>query len=283
MSNIFGRDAELASLRAAFNTSATRNKEGRYGGPQMVFIVAESGIGKSRLVQELYLQLASDKQWDPPESNYWPDAFGSIGDQILTNPNLDGHTPKGPPRFIWLGVRWTPVADRNPQLAQSILPDLLSKVNAHVNILERYGSVWSSAWSRALKKVHGDGINDVTDEIATKLIEITIQEIPFAGLVWKAAKGAKKLAEDRIEGIKSFDDIQREQAQSTAEEAVNVMRDLLHPKGAVPTILWFDDAQWIDDQTLQFLRNLWVEARKHGWPLFVVVTHWEREWRELER
>ena len=41
----------------------------------MAVVVAESGIGKSRLVQALYQQLTIDPAWDPPEVNYWPDAF----------------------------------------------------------------------------------------------------------------------------------------------------------------------------------------------------------------
>ena len=52
----------------------------------------------------------------------------------------------------------------------------------------------------------------------------------------------------------------------------------------VPTVLWLDDAQWIDEATVAFLRELLSKAkpgeRRRGWPLLVVATHWEREWNE---
>ena len=68
-------------------------------------VVAESGIGKSRIVQELYIRLTNDPQWDPPEVDYWPEAFGDGGVNLRAVPDMKGHVPKGPPRFAWLGAR----------------------------------------------------------------------------------------------------------------------------------------------------------------------------------
>ena len=74
--NFHGRTAELAQLRRLFEECAARDPAtGRFGGPRMAVVIAESGIGKSRLVQALYQQLTKDLLWDPPEVNYWPDAF----------------------------------------------------------------------------------------------------------------------------------------------------------------------------------------------------------------
>ena len=64
----FGREDELASLMSLFKAAATRGTDGRYGGPRMAFVLAESGVGKSRLVQELYIRLTEDPAWDPPET-----------------------------------------------------------------------------------------------------------------------------------------------------------------------------------------------------------------------
>ncbi|MFM7282142.1 MAG: hypothetical protein ACKO32_10225 [Planctomycetia bacterium] len=100
----------------------------------MAVIVAETGYGKSRLVQELYLRLTSDPQWDPPESDYWPDAFRAAGTQLRVNPDLGGHAPKGPPRFMWLGVR---NADLLP-----VLPNLKSELSIHLRIVERHREGW---------------------------------------------------------------------------------------------------------------------------------------------
>jgi len=76
----YGRAKELAQLRAACEQVAARDRSGKSTGPSMVFVVAETGYGKSRLVQELYLQLTEDERWDPAAHDYWPPAFGSAAD-----------------------------------------------------------------------------------------------------------------------------------------------------------------------------------------------------------
>ena len=65
-----GREKEFAWLRGMFDAVATKGADGKFTGPRMAVIVAESGIGKSRLVQELYIRLTNDPQWDPPEVDY---------------------------------------------------------------------------------------------------------------------------------------------------------------------------------------------------------------------
>jgi hypothetical protein len=140
-STFYGRAAELAWLRRQFDLVAARGEDGLCSGPRMAVVVAETGYGKSRLVQELYLQLTSDPLWDPAESDYWPDAFRGAGSQLRVNPDMAGHAPKGPPRFMWLGVRWQPPDDRNSDL-RPVLPDLKSELSIHLRIVERHREVW---------------------------------------------------------------------------------------------------------------------------------------------
>jgi len=70
MTDFFGRTEELAWLRRLWDECTTRDPgTGRFsGGPRMAFIIAESGIGKSRLVQAPYQQLTTDAQLDPPSA-----------------------------------------------------------------------------------------------------------------------------------------------------------------------------------------------------------------------
>ena len=138
----YGRAKELAWLRSQFDAVAARGADGKFAGPRMAFIVAESGIGKSRLVQELYLRLTNDPQWDPPEVNYWPDAFREVGAQLRTVPDMRGHVPAGPPRFAWLGARWQPTDVRNVSERRSVLPEIRSSVTTHAEVLKSHGSAW---------------------------------------------------------------------------------------------------------------------------------------------
>ncbi|MSR42319.1 MAG: ATP-binding protein, partial [Phycisphaerales bacterium] len=271
----YGRETEIAWLRGMFESCAARNADGKFiGGPRMAFVIAESGIGKSRLVQELYIRLTNDPQWDPPEVDYWPEAFGDGGVNLREVPDMKGHVPKGPPRFAWLGARWRSTEEHNALARRSVLPSLRSSVMVHAEILKSHGSAWDDATARIVNSVKRDGVGETVSAIAD------LSSVPFVGLLMKLAKGTKDLVQDRMAGPRNFEQVEAEELKSEVDEVLDCMRLLLHNKSAVPTVLWLDDAQWIDAETMKFVERLWKEAERNLWPLLIVVTHWEREWRE---
>ena len=280
-----GRAEELAWLRGLWDACTTRDAwTGRYaGGPRIAVVVAESGIGKSRLVQALYQQLTIDSAWDPPEVNYWPDAFQTPGDSMRVNPDPHGHEPKGPPRFLWLGLRWQTPDVRNIEERTCRLPEARDALRAHVAIADRYRTTWEHARANAARAVRTDGAGETFGQVADAVGSNF--GIPFGGLLLKLAHGAVSLVADRTKGERQLSGEQESQQQDAAEEFVSDLREVFGGPGSagrvLPTVLWLDDAQWIDATTLRCLQLLWAEARRHHWPLFVVVTHWEREWREL--
>ena len=272
LEQFYGREKELEQLRNSFERCAQRNMEGKFSGPQLTFVIAESGIGKSRLVQELYLSLSKDLKWDP--NNYWPDSFKESGQQLRVTPDMTGQEPTGGPQFSWLGARWQPTDIRNIQDRRSALPDLQTSILTHATLLEQYGSVWSAAVKRFLANLKKDYADTIIEEAVG-------DSIPFAGILLKIAKGSKKLADDRLSGHQSFEEREAAIINDEVDEALEKMGLLLKGSDAIPTVLWLDDAQWIDSYTLEFLHKLWTKARAGNWPLFIVITHWEREWREL--
>ena len=272
----FGRTKELAEIRKLWDECVERDVAGKFiGGPRMALIIAETGLGKSRLVQEFYLRLTNDPVWDPPEVNYWPDAFRDIGAQIRVTPDMADHLPKGPPRFAWLGVRWTPPDARNPVARNNALPEIRETLGIHAEIARQQKSTWQDAWSRMKKGIKDEVASEVFGYIADKVI-------PFSGPMLKLAKGAKHLITDRFTGPKSFTKVEGEQAKDITDELLEYMQQLLSGSAAIPVVLWLDDAQWIDGETLRFLHRLWSQAEQHHWPLLVLATHWEREWKELK-
>ncbi|MSR75882.1 MAG: ATP-binding protein [Planctomycetes bacterium] len=277
----FGREDEIKWLRAQFEACAARDVDGKFVGPRMAFIIAESGLGKTRLVQELYLQLSNDDTWDPPQFNYWPDAFRADGDQMRTVPNMDGHVAKGPPRFAWLGARWTATDVRNPVERERILPKLKSSIMVHAAILNQYGSIWSDAAARAVHTLKLESLGEVSGEALGRVIALAVTEVPFAGLIWKLGTVGVKLGMERVRGPKSVEAMEDQEQKTEVEEVIDCMQHLLGGKGALPTVLWLDDAQWIDELTLEFVDKLWRSATSQKWPLLIVFTHWEQEWNLL--
>ena len=273
----WGRSEELAWLRGQFEACATRDTDGSFPGPRMALVVAESGLGKSRLVQELYVRLTSDPRWDPPEVDYWPDAFQASGEELRVVPDMTGHRAMGPPRFAWLGARWHDPRERNRTSRSSILPELRSSLMVHAEIHRDHQSVWADAAAKATDAARNHGLGELTGQV----VDYALQSVPFGGLLFKLGSGAIGFARDRMAGPSSVEEETKKDRSSDATEVLECFRLLLAARSAVPVILWLDDAQWIDDDTLSFLRQLWAEAERRRWPLFVVATHWEREWREL--
>ena len=280
MAEFFGRKQELAWLRGLWNDCTARDKAGAFtNGPRMAFIIAETGIGKSRLVQALYQQLTTDEHWDPNHINYWPDAFQAPGEQIRVNPNHDEHIPKGPPQFLWLGMRWHSSETRNVEERTCAIPSARESLRAHVAIADRHRSAWEHLHAQSARALKSDGVAETLSQAVDAVI-------PFGGLALKLLKGAADLVRDRTSGDRSLSREQDKQINDAAEEFVSELREVFGGVGSagrvLPTVLWLDDAQWIDPLTLKFLNMVWAEATRHKWPLLVVVTHWEREWRELQ-
>jgi hypothetical protein len=131
----------------------------------MAVVVAETGYGKSRLVQELYLRLTADAQWDPPEFDYWPAAFGEIGAQLRVTPVMEGHIAKGPPRFLWLGARWRPTDERNVE-TRSALTELRDEFTTHLRLLEKHKDAWARVLDATRKTLRKNALGEVLSQAA---------------------------------------------------------------------------------------------------------------------
>ena len=274
ISGFHGRVEELAWLKGLFHEASGGSPGSNSCGPRMAIVVAESGFGKSRLVQALYQQLTVDPVWDPPEVNYWPDSFQELAQQLRVNPDLAGHDPKGPPRFLWLGMRWQQPDVRNVEERRCQLPEARSALQAHVETARHKQGSWKSLLAKSTDILK----RQATDEVVSQLVDTFI---PFGGLLKKAFETAREIVKDRSESNLSARDRTESKAKDAGEEMLDSLREVFRGRGALPTVLWLDDAQWIDNLTLQFLHQLWAEASLKKWPLLVVVTHWEREWRQL--
>jgi tetratricopeptide (TPR) repeat protein len=278
-SKLFGRADDVSWLRRAFDECVAPNESGKFE-PRMAFVIAESGIGKTRLVQELYVQLANDPKFDPPEVDYWPKNFGDTENQLLTVPDMSASRPKGPPRFAWIGARWQSNTDRSPLELHSAITGLKSALKIHAKIFENFAPIWEYAAKKALGGIIRQAPGEALEQSAEKLLSALGEGIPFGGIWMKFAKGAKAIADERAAGPGYYAQHEKDEIRTAVDEMLECMRLLLRGKTAVPTVLWLDDAQWIDPHTKEFLYKLWTEAWKEGWPLLVVVTHWERQWRE---
>jgi tetratricopeptide (TPR) repeat protein len=273
-----GRHAELSWLRGLWDEATTPG----HVAPRMAVLVAETGLGKSRIVQEFYRQLAADPAWN---DGYWPDAFTDGTSAAQVNPDLAGHRPDAPPRFLWLATRWIDLDARNREARRAAITDLRARLALHVRVAIQSAPLWRRTRSAAARMVKEQGLAGGLEQLAQegvgRLFEAATGGLPFGGLLVTLAKAAPEI----VSGPSSPE----EYAASASADASDALRGELDEVfggfgggGIVlPTALWLDDAQWIDDDTLALLHRVWDRAVERSWPLLVIVTHWEREWRLL--
>lgn len=276
-----GREAELRLVEQTW-------AEVRQGtnGPRVVVLVADQGLGKTRLVQELYERLAreaSAQATEEGEASYWPMRLGQEGDNLAINPPPLACNQLAPLPFLWWGVRLADPGGYN-QVATGALP---GHVEAYlVPQLEPLAREQRRRQTRTqLLRLGGSVAADMA-------LDLAISAVPLIGLVKKAAEvGAelRGLAVGYRRDSAGFD-AEAFGAQRRASLVDQVVADLGRlfggPAGRrVPGVLVIDDGQFsgADASVVALVRELIGAMSEGRWPLLIVVTHWEREWVEAER
>ena len=254
----FGRETELKILHDALRAAtdpATRT-------PQIVTFVAETGVGKSRIIQEFYRQLTVSETWD--KGNFWPNDFQSHATQLRVNPEFPtDYAPDGPPRFLWLGMRWTNTQDRN--VANSLaLPTLKEQVLKFSQRVKQF----QSRWQRALEELIASGKEIASTKELLKIVAGNL--VPFADV-------AISLFERSANTV-----LGREGPQPTLPEQLQELFLAWFARTDTPIILWLDDAQWIDAEATAFFTELMRTARTKRWPILLIATSWPAEWNQFD-
>ena len=281
-----GRVRELDLLEAAYRAVAAGE------GPKLAVVLGDRGMGKTRLVQELYRRLTTN--YDP--ENYWPDASLFKGNNLRVAPDLrDPETRAHFERvkieertlpFLWWGFRLADPVDRNA--ARSDLAGHRKTLDPHLDSV-----FFARKLEASSKRVRGHWI-----ETAKSLAIKGVEAIPVVGpAIGLSVEGWQKLSEafDRhheheLLKIKHAElDVARVEQDASGDLLTATLNDLtqmLASSGGpgVPVIVFCDDAQFAitggDEGVLRLLTELWQRAEGAGWPLLLVVSHWSHEWHQ---
>jgi tetratricopeptide (TPR) repeat protein len=264
-----GRARELAALEHVWDAVA----HGDTPGPRVVAIVAESGLGKTRVVQEFYRRLAVREQGET--LRYWPAALGARDDNltITVDPGLCDATAPVP--FLWWGVRVPDPGARNQAVAGQFAAavDLLSP---HLAPLFRTRRV------RDARRAVGLTIGKV-------VLDVAVDAVPFAGLFKAIGETALEVGQG-VQGMWSArqevspGEVQRRQRDDLVERVVADLGLLLGRSeadgGPLPAVVVVDDVQFAgsDPSTVRFVARLLEAATTQQWPVLVIVTCWTAEW-----
>ena len=263
---LLGRSDELAWLRRLWDDA--NGTLGAPAGPRLAVLVGETGLGKSAIVQGFFEQLRNDPEWHPTDAPYWGALRGAPGSELRLYPHVnDAHTD-ALPRFLWLGVRWPAPDTRNVRHGTTELPTLRAQVEAHLTSVEQR----IPRWRRRVDSL----VNDVRDHPLRWATTVGSK------LATAAMPGGVGLAVDTVTALLRSPSAERE---DPVEELLSLLRVGAGARlNRLPLIVWLDDAHWMDPVTTQFVQRLLESASNESWPLLVIATHWEREWRvELTR
>lgn len=272
-----GREDELERLMAAW-----REVSKGASGPRTVVLVAEPGLGKTRLVQELYARVAEEAA-PGAGRRYWPARLAQEGENLAINPDPQACDHAAPLPFMWWGVRLADPGGHD-RLATGALP---GHVEAYlVPQLEPLHREQRRRQSRAqLLRLGGSVAADFA-------VDAVASVVPGLGLLKKAAEVGAELRGIHAAYRKDAAPFDAEAfgAARRASLVDSVIGDLGAlfggPAGRrVPGVIVIDDAQFAHaDPTMLGLVGALADAMTEGgWPLLLVVTHWEREWAQAER
>ena len=265
-----GRETELEALEAAWR--AVRAGEG----PRAVVLLAERGLGKTRLVQAFYERVVAQAQPDGP--GYWPAALAAVDRNLAVGPEPGTWRVDAPMPLLWWALRLVDPAGRNAPPAGVLGAHVERDLIPHLDALHR------EQRRRARRaEALGVGRGVVVDAIA----DAALGFVPFGGLLKTLGETGRELhriarEERRDRGPTDAEAWLVGQREGLVAKVLTDLDALLSgPAGArVPAVVVLDDAQFstADPGVGAFVEALLPAMQEGGWPLLLVVAHWEREW-----
>ncbi|MCG8066706.1 MAG: AAA family ATPase [Candidatus Thiodiazotropha taylori] len=275
---IIGRDNDLSRLKHAW-------MDVQEGIPCFFVVKADSGVGKTRLIQEFYHWLSKEHDDD----NYWCDSLYDERKAMSIVPPISdlplNEVPDLP--WLWLASRCQGVPVSSGE----------GEVDVAFDAVRHQLAIHLSAIFRAQKRKHvnknlakaGFGL------IASFALPGSGHLIEIFNVLMEGASGTlsvtelysalKRKIKDNKSDATSLEDVAKKEQGTIIDSAIKAFSALLDSKDKTseqdgkPIILFFDDAQYLDPVTGEIIERLIKEAEKNNWPLLILVACWEESLR----
>ena len=224
------REKELKYLHTAWGLA-------QQGKPQIAVLIGETGLGKTRLVQQFYRDIANTQESETIP--YWPTSL-QVGRNLILQPEIANSNATIP--WLWWSMRFKEPDDRN--VVSTTSPFEIDDKNLAANAapILRQRNVKSST-------------GKVAESLVTLLADWT--GLGLAGQIWEVIGMIKEYKNLELSAKATNNELQLDLVKKLTEKTLNALRLFLDKKisdaPTVPVILVIDDAQWIDAVTLQAL------------------------------
>lgn len=271
-----GREKELGKLIQSFN-------ETKGNKTQFVVLEADTGIGKTRLIQELYhyLTIVDD------ENDYWPDNLEDTKHTMTIIPEFDtlySSNDLDMP-WLWIALRCQNKDERNSYQNQTALSQIRKQVRLHLGgIIEKkrksqqnITSIKSAISLIANYAFPGSGSIVSVAAAVFDALDQGVSTVDSVKELWNNWLNYKKQGKDRIITIT------KQEYTSLIDQTLDIFSVILaneKNKNNIPLIFIIDDAQWADQLTLEFIKRLLEIGTEKDWPLLILATCWESSVKE---
>lgn len=270
--DFIGRDKELAKLLDIYeNTKA--------GNTNVVILEADTGIGKTRLIQELYHYLTI---YDD-EPNYWPDNLEDTKHTMTIVPEfemLENNTELLMP-WLWIAMRCQNTDERNSHFHTTALNQIRKQIKLHLG-----GLIEQKRQSADNRKAVRNGVSlfinyafpgsGVALELIADLLsglDNGLNTYESLKTMWNNRKNNKENQHKDRNAI-----LAQQEYTSFIDQTMDLFSAILstnNKKYKSPLLLVVDDAQWADPLTLTFIKSLVETGTEKKWPILILCTCWE--------
>ncbi|MBC7404520.1 MAG: hypothetical protein H7252_02385 [Cytophaga sp.] len=294
---IYGRGDDIELLMTAFRCV----KETRR--PYILSLLAETGVGKTRLIQEFYAQV---------RATYDKDCFWSkqmqTGPDMAINPLEDSRVDEtGTPRagtsdssnaihskdaempFIWWGLRNSNEQFRNAsqggdayQRAQNFLDPQLAAYVVYEETKKALVNIGKKVTGVALKVIPLGEVASLVQELAElfdptiNILELNDSRNDYKNASWYQKRAhsvrAKTSTKSRIDVI--TDGL----VHMMSQKIIKKFGITFYEKQGIPLIIILDDVQFLDENSMSLVRRLLETADSQGLPLLLICTTWTHRW-----
>lgn len=258
-----GRATEVKQLSDAWS-------QAKLGNPQWVAIVAETGVGKTRLVQEFYRQLAAAENASRmPAVGYWPDELPIDRDKLGLNPDINSFSGGAIQSiaelpWLWWGLRgqWD---IRNANGSGCAARDAKANLELH------YAAVITKKMKEsAARRVGTEAVKVVSNVLGFGAVETFFSLFDPGSAAYEAVRALCTSNEVVLRAEKS------KQSKKLEDQLTEVLAAFLDQQ--IPIILVLDDAQWLDVDTVAFVSRLVMTQVPKKMKLMIVSTCWASGW-----
>jgi tetratricopeptide (TPR) repeat protein len=263
------RDAEMSLLESAF--LKVRGSQEGLSEPQLVVLLAESGLGKTRIAQEFFSRLSGT--YDP--DHYWPSRLGHRGSNLQINPDPKDCDNKAAIPFLWWGLRLSDPGAHDDLAAGAIYPQL-KFLAPHLEPIYD-----ARRRKERLKEFGKTAVGAGADAVTGGMSSAVGFAVTGAKFVFETVRLIKDDATDRSRQTPG--ELAEQIERSMVDRLLSDFELILQSPGPrIPAVILLDDAQFSrnDLGLCDFVQKLIARAWASSWPLLIVVSQWEKPWHE---